>query len=67
MPTTKQETLPNGVGVAKFDFTKTFRNQLFSRVMVLYHQYSITNYSESILKSKIMSIFMIIFVVVFSI
>ena len=65
MPTTKQETLPKGVGVAKFDFTKTFRNQLFSRVRVLYHQYSITNYSESILKSKIMSILMIIFVVVF--
>ena len=29
IPTTKQETLPKGVGVAKFDFTKTFRNQLF--------------------------------------
>ena len=28
-PSTKQETLPKGVGVAKFDFTKTFRNQLF--------------------------------------
>ena len=54
-------------GVAIFDFTKTFRNQLFSRVRVLYHQYSITNHSESILKSKIMSILMIIFVVVFSI
>ena len=54
-------------GVAKFDFTKTFRNQLFSRVRVLYHQSSITNQSESILKSKIMSILMIIFVVVFSI
>ena len=67
MPTTKQETLPKGVGVAKFDFTKTFRNQWFSRVRVLYYQYSITNYSESILKSKIMSILMIIFVVVFSI
>ena len=36
--------LPKGVGVAKFDFTKTFRNQLFSRVRVLYHQYSITNH-----------------------
>ena len=57
----------NGVGVAKFDFTKTFRNQLFSRVRVLYHQYSITNHSESIFKSKVMSILMIIFVVVFSI
>ena len=45
-PTTKQETLPKkGVGVAKFDFTKTFRNQLFSRVRVSYHQYSIT-YSQ---------------------
>ena len=28
---TKQETLPKGVGVAKFDLSKTFRNQLFSR------------------------------------
>ena len=64
---TKQETLPKGVGVAKFDFTKTFRNQLFSRVRVFYHQSSITNHRESILKSKIMSILMIIFVVVFSI
>ena len=59
---TKQETLPKGVGVAKFDFTKMFRNQLFSRVRVLYHQFSVTNHSESILKSKIMSILMIIFV-----
>ena len=48
-------------GVAEFDFTKIFRNQLFLRVRVLYHQYSITNYSESILKSKIMSISMIFF------
>ena len=62
---TKQETLPKGVGVAQFDFTKTFRNQLFSHVRLLYHQFSITNHSESILKSKIMSILMIIFVVVF--
>ena len=31
---TKQETLPKGVGVAKFDFNKTFRNQLFSGVKV---------------------------------
>ena len=29
IPTTKQETLPKGVGIAKLDFTKTFRNQLF--------------------------------------
>ena len=64
---TKQETLPKGVGVAKFDFTKTFRNQLILCVRVLYLQYSITNHNESILKSKIMSILMIIFVVVFSI
>ena len=64
---TKQETLPKGVGVSKFDFTKKFRNQLFSCVRALYHQYSITNHSESILKSKIMSILMIIFVGVFSI
>ena len=67
MPTTKQETLPKRVGVAKFDFTKTFRNQLFSRVRVSCRQYSITNHSKSILKSKIMSILMIIFVVAFSI
>ena len=45
---TKQEMLPKGVGVAKFDFSKTFRNQLFSGVRELYHQYSITNHSESI-------------------
>ena len=51
--------------VAKFDFTKTFRNPLFSRVRVLYHQYLIKNHSESILKSKITSILMIIFVVVY--
>ena len=70
---TKQEVLPKGVGVAKFDFTKTFRNQLFSRVRVLYnlyvlyHLYVFTNHSESILKSKTMSILRIIFIVVFSI
>ena len=64
---TKQETLPKGVGVAKFDFAKIFRNHLFSRVRVLHHQYSFTNHSESILKSKIMNILTIIFVVVFSI
>ena len=61
----KQETLPKGAGVKKLDFTKRFRNQLFLRVRVLYHQYWITNHSESILKSKIMSILMIIFVIVF--
>ena len=59
-PTTKQETLPKGIGVAKFDFTKTFRNQLFSRVRVLYHHDLITTHSDSILKSKIMSILKII-------
>ena len=64
---TKTNKLPKGVGVAQFDFAKTFRNQLFSRVRVLYHQYSITNHSKSILKVQIMSILMIIFVVVFSI
>ena len=57
--------LPKGVGVAKYDFTQTFRNQLFSRVNVLYHQSSITNGSESILKSKVMSILMIIIFIVF--
>ena len=66
-PYDKTGDATKGVGVAKFDFTKTFRNQLFSRVRVLYHQYSITNHSESNLKSKIMSILMIIFAVVFSI
>ena len=45
---TKQEALPKGVGVTKFDLTKTFKNQLFSRVRVLYHQYSIINHIESI-------------------
>ena len=59
---TKKETLPKGVGVVKFDFTKTFRNQLYSRVTVLYHQYVITNHSKSILKSEILSILMIFFV-----
>ena len=39
-----------GEGGAKFDFTKIFRNQLFSRVRALYHQYSITNHNESIFK-----------------
>ena len=64
IPTTKQETLPKEIGVAKFDLNKTFRNQLFSSVRVLYHQYSITNDTErTILKSKIMSILMIIFYV----
>ena len=42
---TKLETLPKGAGVAKFDFSKTLRNQLFSRVRVLNW---ITNHSESI-------------------
>ena len=28
----------------EFDFAKTFRNQLFSRVRVLYHQYLIKQY-----------------------
>ena len=66
-PNDKTGDATKGVGVAKFDLTKTFRNQLFSRVRVLYHQYSIKNHSERILKSKTISILMIIFVVVFSI
>ena len=53
------------VWVAKFDFTKTFRNQLFSPVRVLYHQNLITIHSVSILKSKIMSILMITFLLFF--
>ena len=64
---TKQETLSKGVRVVKFDLTKTSRYQLFSRVRVLYHQNSITYHSESILNSKIMSILMIGFAVVFPI
>ena len=55
-PTTKQETLSKGVGVSNSDFIKAFRNQLFSRVRVVYYQYLITNHSENILKYKIMSI-----------
>ena len=43
-----------GLGDATFDFTKAFRNQLYPSVRILYYQYSITNHSESILKSKIM-------------
>ena len=54
-----------GGGGCKFDITKTFRNQLFSRVRVLYHQYSIKNHSEGISKSKTISILMIFVVVVF--
>ena len=53
---TKQETLPKGEGVAKFDTIKTLRNLLFSRIGVLYYHYSITYHNESILKSKILSI-----------
>ena len=64
-PTTKQDPLPKGVGVEKFDFTKTFRNKSFSPVRVLYHIFSITNHNESILKSKIMSILMIFFSISF--
>ena len=59
-PKTKQEMLPKGVGVAKFDLTKTFRNHSFSRERVLYHQFLINNHSESILKSKTIRILMII-------
>ena len=55
-PYNKTGDSTKGVGVAKFEFTKTFRNQLVLPVIVLYHQYSITNHNESILKSKIMSI-----------
>ena len=44
-PTTKQETLPKkGVGVAKFDFTKTFRNQLFSCVRMIFKTYFSISY-----------------------
>ena len=32
----KHETLPKGVGVSKFDLTKSLRNQLFYPIRVLY-------------------------------
>ena len=64
-PYDKTGDTTKGVGVAKFNLTKTFRNQLFSRVRVLNHQYSIIKHSESIIKSKTISILMLIFVVVF--
>ena len=60
------------MGVAKFDLTKTFRNQLFSCVRVLYYQNLIKNYSETsiiemlmVLKSKTISISIIDVGVVF--
>ena len=62
---TTQQMLPKGVGSKNLTSSNTFRNQLFSRVRVLYYRFSVTNHSKSILKSKIMSILMIIFVVVF--
>ena len=43
----------------------SFHVRNYHSFALLYHQYSITNHSESILKSEIMSILMIIFVVVF--
>ena len=58
-PMKKQETLPKGVGGAKCDFIKTFRNQLFSRLRELLHRYSIKNHIESLLKPKIISSLMI--------
>ena len=61
-----RDAIVKGVGVAKFYFTKTFRNQLFSRVRVLHHQYSITNHSKSISKSKLITILMIVIVVFLS-
>ena len=57
---TKHETLPKWIRVAQFDFTKTFGIQLFSRVRLLYHQFSIINHSESIFKFQIMRILIII-------
>ena len=64
-PMTKQETLPKGLEVAIFYVTKTFRNQLFSSLILFDHKFLITKHSESNLKSKIVSILMIIIVVVF--
>ena len=52
-PYDKTGNATKGGRACKFDFTKTFWNQLFSGVRVLHHHYSITNHSESILKSKI--------------
>ena len=50
----KQETLPKGLGVAKFDFAKTLSNQIFSRdiksrlkiTMINFHQSGKTDPSE---------------------
>ena len=54
-PYDKTGDATEGVGIAKFVFTKTFRkNHLFSLVRVLYNQFSITNHSERNLKSKLM-------------
>ena len=42
---TKQDTLPKGVGVAKFNFTKTFRSQLifsYERVYIINTRLQIT-------------------------
>ena len=65
IPVTNRRRDQRGKAVAKFDFTKTFRNQIFSRVRVLFHQYLITNHWESILKSTIMSILMIVLFLLF--
>ena len=59
---TKQETLPKGAGLQNLTSPKHLEINYFH---VLYHQYSITYHSESILKPKIMSILMIVNVFVF--
>ena len=62
---TKQETLPKKVRDANLTSLKHLEMNYFSPVRVLYHQFSITNHTESILKFKIMSNLMIIFLLFF--
>ena len=54
-----------GIGLQNLTSHKHLEINFFHVLIILYHQYSITNNSEKFLKSKIMSILIIIFVVVF--
>ena len=49
IPMIEQKTIPKGIGVAKFDFPKTFSNPIFSGVTFLYHQYLIANLHQKYL------------------
>ena len=61
IPTTKQGLYKRGLGFQNLTLPKHLEINHFARVRLLHHRYSITNHSESILKSKIIGIFMIIF------